>query len=48
MDIESEVKLLLSFLFGFIIGGSIGGFMMGIIIGGSIYEKYQLKDEYYE
>jgi hypothetical protein len=39
---------MLSFIIGFIIGGSIGALMMAIIIGGSLYEKYNIKGDYYE
>jgi hypothetical protein len=37
-----------SFIIGFILSGSIGALMMAIIIGGSLYEKYNIKDDYYE
>lgn len=39
---------MIPFVIGFILGGSIGALMMGIIIGGSIYEKYNIKGDYYE
>ena len=39
---------MIPFIIGFIIGGSIGSLMMGIIIGGSLYEKYNIRDDYYE
>jgi hypothetical protein len=39
---------MIPFIIGFLIGGSIGALMMGIIIGGSLYEKYKIKDDYYE
>jgi hypothetical protein len=39
---------MIPFIIGFIIGGSVGCLMMGIIIGGSMYEKYNIKGDYYE
>jgi hypothetical protein len=36
------------FIIGFIIGGSVGCLMMAIIIGGNLYEKYNIKGDYYE
>jgi len=39
---------MISFIIGFIIGGSIGALIMAIIIGGSLYEKYNIRDDYYE
>ena len=39
---------MIPFIIGFIIGGSIGALMMAIIIGGSLYEKYNIRDDYYE
>ena len=39
---------MIPFIIGFLIGGSIGSLMMGIIIGGSLYEKYNIKGDYYE
>ncbi|STO12721.1 Uncharacterised protein [[Flavobacterium] thermophilum] len=39
---------MISFIIGFILGGSIGALMMAIIIGGSMYEKYNIKGDYYE
>lgn len=39
---------MIPFIIGFILGGSIGALIMGIIIGGSLYEKYNIRDDYYE
>lgn len=37
-----------SFLFGLVVGGTIGAVMMGIIIGGSINEKILKGHHYYD
>ena len=39
---------MIPFIIGFILGDSIGALMMAIIIGGSMYEKYDIKGDYYE
>ena len=39
---------MIPFIIGFILGGSIGALTMVIIIDGSLYEKYNIKGDYYE